>query len=77
MHHRFLKEMESLLLAFSTLRIFYTPHYPHSALRTPRPFTVMLTDASNLRGLSSKSPAILLAVGIGAIHSVEIWLKAV
>ena len=33
----------------------------------------LLTDASNLRGLSSRSPVILLAVGIGGIHSVEIW----
>ena len=33
----------------------------------------MLTEASNLRGLSSRSPVILLAVGIGGIHSVEIW----
>ena len=32
-----------------------------------------LTDASNLRGLSSRSPVILLDVGIGDIHSVEIW----
>ena len=33
----------------------------------------LLTKASNLRGLSSRSPVILLAVGIGSIHSVEIW----
>ena len=33
----------------------------------------LLTDASNLRGLSIRSPVILLAVGIGSIHSVEIW----
>ena len=33
----------------------------------------MLTDTSSLRGLISRSPAILLAVGIGGIHSVEIW----
>ena len=31
----------------------------------------MLTDTSSLRGLISRSPAILLAVGIGGIHSVE------
>ena len=33
----------------------------------------MLTDTNSLRGLISGSPAILLAVGIGGIHSVEIW----
>ena len=33
----------------------------------------MLTDTSSLRGLISRSPAILLTVGIGGIHSVEIW----
>ena len=33
----------------------------------------LLTDASNLRGLSSRSLVILLSVGIGGIHSVEIW----
>ena len=33
----------------------------------------MLTDTSSLRGLISRSPAILLAVSIGGIHSVEIW----
>ena len=33
----------------------------------------MLTDTSSLRGLISRSPVILLAVGIGGIYSVEIW----
>ena len=33
----------------------------------------LLTDGSNLRGFSSRSLVILLPVGIGGLHSVEIW----
>ena len=33
----------------------------------------LVIELRSRRGLSSRSPVILLAVGIGGIHSVEIW----
>ena len=44
-----------------------------AAARTQLFSREMLTEASNLRGLRSRSPVILLAVDIGGILSVEIW----
>ena len=48
-------------------RLVYRAVVTHSTISRE-----MLTDTSSLRGLISRSLAILLAVGIGGIHSVEI-----